>query len=70
MTDEKIRRINELAKKSRTEGLTPEEAQEQKRLRAEYVAAFRASLTTQLEQTVIVDGDGNRIHPKRKTDMS
>ena len=70
MTDEKIRRINELAKKSRTEGLTPKEAQEQKRLRAEYVAAFRASLTTQLEQTVIVDGDGNRIHPKRKTDLS
>jgi len=70
MTDEKIRRINELAKKSRTEGLTPEEAQEQKRLRAEYVAAFRASLTTQLEQTVIVDEDGNRIHPKRKTDLS
>ena len=66
MEQHKIDRINELAKKSKTQGLTPEEAAEQKMLRAEYVAAFRASLTAQLDNTVIVDKEGNRIRPQRK----
>lgn len=66
MEQQKIDRINALAKKSKAEGLTPEEAAEQKALRAEYVAAFRASLTAQLDNTVIVDKDGNRIKPQRK----
>lgn len=70
MTDEKIRRINELAKKSRQEGLTPEEAEEQKTLRAEYIAGFRASLTAQLDNTVIVEPDGTRVRPKRKNTPS
>ncbi|MBQ8683705.1 MAG: DUF896 domain-containing protein [Clostridia bacterium] len=67
MEQKKIDRINELAKKSKTVGLTAEEAAEQKVLRAEYVAAFRASLTAQLDNTVIVDKEGNRIKPTRKT---
>ncbi len=66
MEQHKIDRINALAKKSKAEGLTPEEAAEQKALRAEYVAAFRASLTAQLDNTVIVDSNGNRIKPRRK----
>ena len=70
MTDEKIQRINFLAKKSKAEGLTPEEAEEQKVLRAEYIAGFRASLTAQLDNTVIVDPDGNRVKPTRKTQNS
>ena len=70
MEQSKIDRINELAKKSKAEGLTPAEAEEQKALRAEYVAAFRASLTAQLENTVIVDKDGNRVKPTRKTTLS
>lgn len=70
MEDSKIKRINELAKKSKTEGLTPEEAAEQKALRAEYVAAFRASLTAQLESTVLVDPDGMKHKPTRKTPLS
>lgn len=70
MTDEKIRRINALAKKSREEGLTPEEAEEQKTLRAEYIAGFRASLTAQLDNTVIVEPDGTRVRPKRKNTPS
>ena len=42
MEQSRIDRINELARKSRTEeGLTPEEKEEQARLRQEYVAAFR-----------------------------
>ena len=60
ITQEKIDRINFLARKSREEGLTEEEAKEQKALRAEYVAAFRKSLETQLDSTVIVRPDGTR----------
>ncbi|MBE6778252.1 MAG: DUF896 domain-containing protein [Ruminococcaceae bacterium] len=70
MEQSKIDRINELARKSRAEGLTPEEAEEQKTLRAEYIAAFRQSLTGQLESIVIVDKDGNRVTPTRKKPLS
>ena len=44
ITDEQIKRINELYHKSKKEGLTPEEAAEQKQLRYDYVAAIRADL--------------------------
>ena len=70
MKQEKIDRINELACKKKTEGLTPEELQEQAALRAEYIAGFRASLTAQLDNTVVVDPDGNRTPVKRKTNLS
>lgn len=70
MEDRKIKRINELAKKSKAEGLTPEEAAEQKALRAEYVAAFRASLIAQLESTVLVDPDGTQHKPTKKSPVS
>ena len=49
MIDERIARINELYRKSKTaEGLTDAEKAEQKRLREEYVKGFRASLISQL----------------------
>lgn len=67
MNQEKIDRINQLARKSRTpEGLTQEEAAEQAALRQEYVAAFRASLTAQLDNTVVQYPDGARRRLKRK----
>ena len=66
MEREKIDRINELARKKNTEGLTPAELEEQAALRAEYIAGFRASLTAQLDNTVIVDKDGNRTKVERK----
>ena len=67
MTDEKIARINELAKKAKVEGLTPAEQAEQKALRAEYIAGFRASLKSQLDNTVVLNPDGTsyRLHQKR-----
>ena len=37
MTEEKIKRINELARKQKSEGLTEEEKQEQYVLRREYI---------------------------------
>lgn len=56
----KIDRINELARRSKETGLTEEEKKEQAQLRAEYVAAFKASLTGQLNNTVILRPDGTR----------
>ena len=58
MTDEKIARINALAKKSKTEGLTETEKQEQQALRTEYIADFRKNLKSQLDNTVVINPDG------------
>ena len=55
MDDKKIERINYLARKSREQELTEEEKAEQKKLREEYIAAFRKSLRSQLENIEIVD---------------
>lgn len=56
---EKIKRINELYHKSQAEGLTESEIKEQKLLRAEYVAAVRGSLRSQLNNIDIVEADGS-----------
>ena len=53
-------RINELARKQRTEGLTEEEKEEQAILRKEYIEAFKASLRSQLDSIVVVDEKGNK----------
>lgn len=60
MDKQKIDRINELARKSKTVGLDKAEAAEQAALRAEYIADFRAGLRGQLDNTVIVRPDGSR----------
>lgn len=67
MTEETIKRINELAHKSKTpEGLTEEEKQEQAILRQEYINSFKASLIGQLENTYIVRPDGSKERLERK----
>ena len=61
MEQAKIDRINALAKKAKSpEGLTPEEPAERDLLRQEYIAAYRASLVSQLENTYIVEPDGTK----------
>ena len=57
---ETISRINELARKAKTEGLTPEEIVERDKLRRIYIDAYKASLTVQLDNTYIVDEKGNK----------
>lgn len=58
--EEKIARINELYHKSQTEaGLTPEEKEEQQKLRADYVANIRAGLRGQLNNIDIQEKDGS-----------
>ena len=59
MEESRIHRINELYHKSQKEGLTPEEKEEQTRLRAEYVAAVRANLRGTLNNVSIVEPDGS-----------
>lgn len=60
MTKEKIDRINELAKKSRTpEGLTDAEKAEQAALRQEYRDSVKANLIGQLENIEIIDPNKN-----------
>ncbi len=53
MEKQKIARINALAKKAKAEGLTDEEKVEQKQLRDEYIAEYRANLKAQLDNTTI-----------------
>ena len=68
MTDEKIARINALAKKAKAEGLTDAEKAEQQALRVEYVAGFRQSLKAQLDNTVVINPDGSsyKLHQKEE----
>ena len=65
MTNEKIARINELARKSRAQGLTEQERAEQAALRREYIDAMKRSLKVQLDSTVLVEPDGTRRPPKK-----
>ena len=66
MTDEKIKRINELYAKKQAGTLTEEEAKEQALLRAEYIEAIRKSLVGDLENVSILEKDGTITKPTRK----
>lgn len=58
--DEVIARINELAKKAKTDGLTDEEIVERDKLRRIYIDSVKASLVGQLDNTYIVSPDGTK----------
>lgn len=60
-----IKRINELANKAKTTGLSLEERDEQARLRHEYLTRFRQNFTAILDNTVIIQADGSKIPVKR-----
>lgn len=66
MTEEKINRINELARKQKSVGLTEEEKAEQFKLRREYIDSFKRSLVSQLENTYIVEEDGTKRKVTKK----
>ena len=59
ITDKDLARINELYKKQKAEGLTPEEKEEQAVLRGNYIDAFRQNLRGQLETISIQNPDGS-----------
>ncbi|MBQ7294662.1 MAG: DUF896 domain-containing protein [Clostridia bacterium] len=67
VTQAQIDRINELARKAKTEGLTEEELKERDILRRAYIDSFKASLVGQLENTYIVDEKGNKRKVTKKS---
>lgn len=70
MEKKDLDRINELARLSRERALTPEEKEEQQRLRADYLAAFRRNLMARLDDAEVVDEQGNRTPLRRKTTLA
>lgn len=65
MSKDKLDRINVLAKKAKTEGLTNEEKEEQSKLRKEYLNNFRSSFSNQIESTTVIDPEGNDVTPEK-----
>jgi uncharacterized protein YnzC (UPF0291/DUF896 family) len=61
-----IARINELAKKAKTEGLNEEELQERDKLRRIYIDNIKEGLVGQMENTYIVSPDGTKTKVTRK----
>lgn len=59
MTELNIDRINELAKKSKTVGLTEAEKEEQQSLRQAYIQALRRNLRSQLDNIDVQEADGS-----------
>ncbi|MBQ2650220.1 MAG: DUF896 domain-containing protein [Clostridia bacterium] len=66
MTQEKIDRINELARLAKARELTAEETAERNALRREYIDSVKASLVGQLDNTYIVDEKGNKTPLNKK----
>ena len=64
--NEVIARINELAKKAKTGTLTPEELQERDKLRRIYIDSVKQNLMGQLENTYILDDQGNKTKVRKK----
>lgn len=65
MSKEKLSRINDLAKKSKAEGLSKEEKQEQAELREEYLQNIRNSFTNQITTMTVIDPEGNDVTPEK-----
>ena len=60
-----IDRINELANKKKTVGLTPEETEEQKSLRETYLSIFREGFRNRIEMLQIYDKNGKEVTPEK-----
>ena len=67
MDKTKIARINALAKKAKSEGLTAEETAEQDKLRRIYIDSVKANLTGQLDNTYILRPDGSKTKLQKKS---
>ena len=65
LDSKKIERINELARKKKTVGLTQVEQDEQLLLRQEYLEAFRGGMRNHIEGLKIVDEEGNDVTPEK-----
>jgi uncharacterized protein YnzC (UPF0291/DUF896 family) len=68
ISKDKLARINQLAKKAKTEGLSDKEKKEQQTLRKEYLGNVRSSFKNQLKTMKIVDPLGNDVTPQKLKD--
>lgn len=66
MDQARIDRINELARKARTEGLTEWEEAERAALRREYIDSVLGNLQSQLDNTYVLDETGKKTKLKKK----
>lgn len=69
LSKDKLQRINELANKSKNEGLTSEEKEEQQELRQEYLKNVRSSFKNHLKTMKIIDPEGNDVTPQKVKDL-
>ncbi len=70
MDKAQIDRINELARKKKTVGLTENELQEQARLRRQYIDEFKENLKATLDQVYIEQEDGSYKHLEKKPPLN
>jgi len=69
LSEELINKINALAQKSKEEGLTESEKEEQKKLREEYLELIRGQVKNHLAGIKIVDEEGNDVTPKKAKEL-
>lgn len=69
LPEELVNRINALARKSKEEGLTEEEKEEQNKLRKEYLKMIRGQMENHLTSIKIVDEEGNDVTPDKVKDL-
>jgi uncharacterized protein YnzC (UPF0291/DUF896 family) len=65
LSPDKLRRINELSRKSKAAGLSLEEAKEQSALRQEYLQTFRETMRGTIENVKVIDPNGNDVTPDK-----
>ncbi|MGL4337060.1 MAG: DUF896 domain-containing protein [Turicibacter sp.] len=65
LTEDKLNRINELAKKKKLGTLTDEEVKEQQLLREEYLISFRAGMQQTIENMTVIDPNGTDVTPEK-----
>jgi len=65
ISDKKLQRINEIAKKAKDKSLTKKEKEEQQTLRQEYLDGFRKSFKKQIEHVTVLDPEGKDVTPEK-----
>ena len=70
MNKKDIERINELARKKKTVGLSASEVEEQQRLRRQYIDEFKENLKSTLDQVYIEREDGTYEKLKKKPPLN